>query len=127
MIALGKQKRRRAISLTPMIDVVFLLLVFFMLASRFGLDHYIPLTASSGGTAASENNQPRIVDILPDAIRLNGERIDEAELIRALEALTDTINDPIVIRARDEARLQRLVDVAEQLGSAGFQRLVMAQ
>ncbi|NSY41645.1 biopolymer transporter ExbD, partial [Leisingera sp. ANG59] len=30
-------------SLTPMIDVVFLLLVFFMLASRFGMDTVLQL------------------------------------------------------------------------------------
>ena len=35
---------RRRMNLTPMIDVIFLLLVFFMMVSRFGGLHGLPLT-----------------------------------------------------------------------------------
>ncbi|MEO0362761.1 MAG: biopolymer transporter ExbD, partial [Pseudomonadota bacterium] len=38
---LARAPRRRP-SLTPMIDVVFLLLVFFMLAARFGVELAMP-------------------------------------------------------------------------------------
>ena len=38
MLQFGPPRPRRKPSLTPMIDVVFLLLVFFMLAARFGQD-----------------------------------------------------------------------------------------
>ena len=37
-------RRRRGPGLTPLIDVVFLLLVFFMLASRFDREALLPLT-----------------------------------------------------------------------------------
>ena len=43
---LGPPLKRRKPSLTPMIDVVFLLLVFFMLAWRFGVDTHLPLNAA---------------------------------------------------------------------------------
>ena len=47
-------KPRRRPSLTPMIDVVFLLLVFFMLASRFGMDAVLnlPWPARAAATMA---------------------------------------------------------------------------
>ena len=48
MLDLPAQGRRRRIGLTPMIDVVFLLLVFFMLAARFGGTDAIPLTLTGG-------------------------------------------------------------------------------
>lgn len=55
-------RSRRKPSLTPMIDVVFLLLVFFMLASRFGLEAMMPLPlVGAGGGAYS--GPPRLVDI----------------------------------------------------------------
>jgi Biopolymer transport protein len=38
---------RRRPGLTPIIDVVFLLLVFFMLASRFGQYRALPLSAGA--------------------------------------------------------------------------------
>ena len=49
MFDFATQSRRRTPSLTPMIDVVFLLLVFFMLASRFGVDMEIPLNLAGQG------------------------------------------------------------------------------
>ncbi len=39
---------RRRPNLTPMIDVVFLLLVFFMLASQFGRPQALPLFGGGG-------------------------------------------------------------------------------
>ncbi|WP_296645235.1 ExbD/TolR family protein, partial [Roseinatronobacter sp.] len=46
MFAFEDTRPTRKPSLTPMIDVVFLLLVFFMLASRFGHDMHLPLNAA---------------------------------------------------------------------------------
>ena len=52
MISFGPPRPARRPSLTPMIDVVFLLLVFFMLAARFGQDTRLPMS-TAGGAAAS--------------------------------------------------------------------------
>lgn len=48
MFTLGSPRPRRRPSLTPMIDVVFLMLIFFMLASRFGQETTLPLGAAGG-------------------------------------------------------------------------------
>lgn len=61
---------RRRPGLTPMIDVVFLLLVFFMLASRFGQYRALPLSAGGGTTLCS--GPPRLVDIGAEDLRWNG-------------------------------------------------------
>ena len=58
-LGLHSARPRRRPSLTPMIDVVFLLLVFFMLASRFGVETVISLPLASGG--GSYSGPPRIV------------------------------------------------------------------
>ncbi|KUJ81144.1 ExbD/TolR family protein [Ruegeria profundi] len=115
---------RRKPSLTPMIDVVFLLLVFFMLASRFGVEAMLPLPlASSGG--ASYNGPPRLVDILPDGVMLNGQPV--ANLPEALKPLTTQPTDLIILRGKDDATLQRVVTVTEQLRAAGFTSLVLVE
>lgn len=53
----GRRKAGQGINLTPLIDVVFLLLIFFMLTSHFVRDEAIPLdlpTASSGNPLEEE-------------------------------------------------------------------------
>lgn len=117
---------RRKPSLTPMIDVVFLLLVFFMLASRFGMDQVIAMPlASAGGTA--ESPAPKLVDVLPELTRLNGIDRPLEKVIAELRTLGATRAGIIVLRSRDEASIQRIVEVSEALRDAGFANLVLVK
>lgn len=113
---LSQPRPRRRMSLTPMIDVVFLLLVFFMLAARFGSETALVLGA--GGGTAGWDGPPRLVDVTPDALRLNGVAVAERDLAAALAPLM-TGADPVVMRAVDGASLQRLVSTAQALRAAG--------
>lgn len=124
-LSLAKSRPRRKPSLTPMIDVVFLLLVFFMLASRFGVDQVLPLPLASGGSGYS--GPPRLVDIQPDALQLNGREVSVQSLIAALKDMTKRPDDLIILRGGDETDLQRLVTIAAQLRSAGFSRLTLVE
>ncbi|MGC8201086.1 ExbD/TolR family protein [Aliiroseovarius sp. PTFE2010] len=125
-LALAPRRRSRQPSLTPMIDVVFLLLVFFMLASRFGADASIQI---EGGAARAGNYEgpPRLVDVYPEGVRLNGSDIREPSLAKQLRDLMRGPSDVIVLRARDNADVQRVVTVMEALGAAGFTGLVMVE
>ena len=116
------QPRRRP-SLTPMIDVVFLLLVFFMLAARFGQEGAFDLAI--GGAATEWQGPPRLVRIAGDSVQLNGQAVTPEALIQALTRLTETVSDPIVIRADEGVALQRLLDVMAGLEQGGFTNLVL--
>jgi biopolymer transport protein ExbD len=117
--------RRRRMSLTPMIDVVFLLLVFFMLAARFGSEGTLTLATEAGG--AAYEGPPRLLDVYPSTLRLNGAVIGEDEATDALSKLMVAPDDIIVIRSRESADVQRLIDVMERLGQGGFGTLVLAE
>ncbi len=123
---LGPTTARRKPSLTPMIDVVFLLLVFFMLASRFGQDVVIDLPISAASDKPYQG-PPRLIDVLPDGVRLNG--VDKAmeDLLPELGAMMLSHTDAIILRARDKADLQRVVEVMEALGKAGYETLVLVE
>lgn len=118
-------RARRKPSLTPMIDVVFLLLVFFMLASRFGIDQVLPLPLAGGDATADFSGKPRLVDILPDTMRLNGIEQSEAALLAGLRELVSAPGDAIILRPGDKANVQRIVVVSELLRAAGFVTLVL--
>jgi len=121
----GEARRRRAPNLTPMIDVVFLLLVFFMLASRFGIDRALPLAVA--GSGGSYSGPPRLVELTLEGLTLNGRAVSLESLPQAVGELTQKPDDAIILRARGEADLQNLVGVMDALGAAGFSRLVLVE
>jgi len=125
MFDLGGTRRRRRPSLTPMIDVVFLLLVFFMLAAQFGADRVvrIPLTGAGG----SYSGPPRLIDVLPGAVRLNGVAMDEDTLPDALGGLMDAPDDLLIMRGREGATLQRVIDLTDRLRAAGMTNTVLVE
>jgi len=125
MITFGADRPRRRPNLTPMIDVVFLLLVFFMIASRFGSEGALPLTESSGGGAYS--GPPRLVEFGAEGFSLNGIAVSVDALAEALAPLMSGPEDVIVLRARDAADLQSLIAVMESLRAAGLTRLVLVE
>lgn len=119
----GFQRPRRRMNLTPMIDVVFLLLVFFMMVSRFGGQHGLPMAVAGTGGAAWQG-PPRLVDVLETGVALNGQPV--ADLAAALRPLMTTPDDAVILRAKG-ADVQALVAVMEGLRAQGITHLVLAE
>ena len=59
-----EEKELISINITPLIDIVFLLLVFFMLATSFIQKSTIEVNLSSGETVQIENQKNNVVLIL---------------------------------------------------------------
>ena len=125
MLALPPPRPHKRLSLTPMIDVVFLLLVFFMLASQFGVDRVLPMAA--GGDGSGYSGPPRLVTIELDGVFLNGIRTDPEALPTALSPLTTTNADVIVLRPAAGVPLQSLMDVASALRQGGYSSLMVME
>ncbi len=125
MMQFGTPRHARRPSLTPMIDVVFLLLVFFMLAARFGHDLSLPM--ATGGSGASYDGPPRLVVIGQDSLTLNGQTIAPEALPAALGPLMSTPSDIVVLRPAEGVPLQRLIEVSDGLRAAGLTRIVVVE
>lgn len=124
---LGPRRRPRRMSMTPMIDVVFLLLIFFMLASRFGMDAVLPIAGGSEGAGSDWQGAPRLLDIAPAELRLNGGPVTPDALPAALAALLPDPAAAVILRPREGADLQRLVDVMDRLTAAGLTNLILIE
>lgn len=127
----GTLPRRRARpSLTPMIDVVFLLLVFFMLAARFGNDAALALAPAATGDAQWQG-APRLVEFDGTALFLNGAPISPAALPAALRDLMPgaepDLTAPVLMRARGAATLADLTRAMDILRAAGFPTLMVVE
>ncbi len=113
------------IGLTPLIDVVFLLLVFFMLASTFLKFNYLPLSAGSEGAGAPSLSEIVIVRVRAGgALDVNGTpvtadglpaRLDEwagRGAKRAVLRVTAGAETGDLVRALEAARRSRLDTLA---------------
>ena len=119
MIQLNTIIRRRRPSLTPMIDVVFLLLIFFMLVARFGVDKVIDINLPSAlGQSSQYEGAPRLVEIKSgNIVSLNGTQISLDQLSSKLSQLMPSPNALIILRSSTEANTQDLLDVLLYLKS----------
>ena len=119
-----RQRRRAAISLTPLIDVVFILLVFFMLASSFLDWRAIALDAPgrAGGGPAMEG--ALLVEVRRDGLRLSGEPVSLQSLeARAATAVAERAGQKVLVRPDEGVPLQQTVRVLDRLTAAGVTQL----
>jgi biopolymer transport protein ExbD len=96
--------------MTSLIDVIFLLLLFFMLTSTFTRFAELPLHAATGGAAAPPDAPPLFVSLGMEELRLNGEAVQLDGLAGAIGARIDGPASVLVSPA-DEVTSQRLVDL----------------
>lgn len=99
-------RRRRAVALTPLIDVIFLLLLFFMLTASFTREGELPLPGAAGGAAAPP--RPAFLQVGADDLRLDRAAVTLDALPEALRAAAP---DALVVAFAPEADAQRLVEV----------------
>ncbi|PJK27430.1 ExbD/TolR family protein [Minwuia thermotolerans] len=117
-------RRRPLISLTPLIDVVFILLVFFMLASSFLDWRAIDLTPPARAGAGTPLEGAMLVDVRPDGLRLSGERLDLETLAGRVEArLAKMPDQSVIVRPAAGVSLQDTIRVLDRLAVAGAANL----
>ena len=101
--------------MTSLIDVIFLLLLFFMLTSTFSKFAEVPLPVGTAGDAAPEP-APVFVRLTADAITLNGETLTLDDLVVKLAGQPDAPTTAIV-GLGTEVTAQRLTDVLSKVRS----------
>jgi len=114
---------RRRPSLTPIIDVVFLLLVFFMLASTFTVDRQVNLLSETIDGMSQYDENPRLIEIKNDKLLINGVEADDTVAIKRLEEITLDLSQIIIVQVLGGTSTQRMLDVIELLKSSGFSNL----
>ena len=113
-------RRRPLISLTPLIDVVFILLVFFMLASSF-LD-WRSIDLNAPGRAGGEPSMvgAMLVTVTADGLQLAGQVIAlDALEGRVVERLEQEPDQRVLVKPSPGVALQDVVLVLDRLSRAG--------
>jgi len=116
----------RQIDIAPLIDVIFQLLVFFMLSSSFTFQSGINVKLPKAVTSDAIMEENIIVTITSEnVIYLNSEVSTLKELKKALKSLKEK-NLPLLIKADRRASVGRIVDVWDLCRHLGIERINIA-
>ena len=111
---------RRAISLTPLIDVVFLLLLFFMLASSFERHASMKIATAQGAATTQGAHKPMLVRLRAEGrIDVNGRAAALDQLAGHLRRIDDPLRTRVVVSVGEGVATQALTDVLEQIDRSG--------
>jgi len=115
----------RPIELTPLVDIVFLLLIFFMLTSQFVVQMGFPIRLPKAVTSKSLSEVNLVIVISQEgAVYYEGKPITFKDLDDILEEEKE--NASIFIRADKNARLDAVVRVWDICRKKGIERVHIA-
>ena len=124
---LKKKKEDVQINLTPLIDVVFLLLIFFMVSTSFKKETKVSLTLpeANGEALDSSNDSIEVTVTKTGEVFVNGNGLVNRDVGTIKEALKQSSTDhqtPVIISADAAAPYQAVITVMD---AAGFNNLTL--
>lgn len=114
------------IDIAPLIDMVFQLLIFFMLTSSFVFQSGIKINLPRAVTSDIINEESLVVIISSEnVVYLNNKVVNLKDLEKRLRAAAKK-NNPLLIKADRRASLGRIVDVWDLCREVGLEKINIA-
>ncbi len=127
-----KKRNKLDITLTPMIDVVFLLLIFFMVTTTFTQETQIKIKLPEAeGEARDEKTKIIALTIDADGIYyVNNHQVINQKLTTLKKAIVDAAGNsralPFIISADAKTPHQAVISALDVVSQAGFSRITFA-
>ena len=127
-----KRRPDNGINLTPLIDVVFLLLIFFMVTTTFTKETrlLIDLPEANGEVADSSPATLELVIAKDGSYAVNGQNLINRDIKTIMAALREASSGntelPLVITADAQATHQAVITAMDAAGRLGFSQLNIA-
>ncbi|MGV3530898.1 MAG: ExbD/TolR family protein [Chthoniobacteraceae bacterium] len=134
--SVGSEDGDMGFQIAPMVDVVFVLLLFFMASAGAQIvEKELTINLPSGATSNSTASTPIIIDIAPNGeVSMNNQSYGLApdrNLTALREFLVKTVEDfggkdPVIIRPAMDSRQERIVDVLNACAAAKVTNLTFS-
>lgn len=123
-----KGRALSALNLTPLIDVVFLLLIFFLVATEFAQEEARSIPVKLPEAAEARPITARLKDIYVNIdaagrYYMSGQRVSPQQLLEELERHRDANpgrQQTVIIRGHRDCRYQAIVTVMDICNRVGF-------
>jgi biopolymer transport protein ExbD len=133
---MSKRVRKTAdeaqIDMTPMLDVTFIMLIFFIVTASFTKEDGIDLTQSNNDTPLNQQNTKSVsivIDVNGNSeVIMEGRAIDPRSVqanVQRLKAENPEAN--VVVRAAQGAQAQVMVTVVDQARLAGVSGVIISE
>lgn len=125
---LKRRKQKINLNIAPLIDVVFLLLIFFVLSYHFVVHRGLKITLPEATTASHQKAEDIIIYITEDnQLYLNEQRIDIENLLDSLKSkVKHSQEQTVIIKADKKIDLGLAVKVMDIANKAEAKGLVIS-
>ena len=124
----SKEKKNIDINVAPLIDIVFLLLIFFMLASEFTDFKTIDMVSpNQSNKEINETKLPIIIELSKNGIiNINNKEIEFNKLsITVDEMLVNKNINKVVISTPNETKVNILIKIVDIIRSLGIENIAL--
>jgi len=123
----GSQYEEQTIDLTPMLDVVFIMLIFFIVSATFIKETGVEVTPSFAMTADQQQVSVLVAITNNNEIWIDNAKVEPLALrLHILRLHTENPQGGVVIQADKEASLEMLAYVADQAKAVGITSVSVA-
>ena len=116
------------LNLTPMLDVVFILLIFFIVTANFIKEPGLEVNRPDAETSTIQENPAILIAIgNNDDIWIDGRRVDVRQVkANVTKLLADNPQGSVVIQADEQASADAIIKVMDQSREAGVYAISLA-
>lgn len=123
-----KASQQAEIDMTPMLDIVFIMLIFFIVTTSFVKESGIEVNPPQAQTSQKQDNATIFVAINADGDVWIDNRLMDIRSVRTVIARLHAQNPEgaVVIQSDENARTKALVSVMDQIRLAGIEKVAIA-
>ena len=116
------------INLTPMLDVVFIMLIFFIVTANFIKEPGLDINRPDSDTAETQENAAILIAVgSNDEVWMDGRRIDVRQVkANVVKLLADNPKGSVVIQADEKAVADTIIKVMDGAREAGVNAISLA-
>ena len=129
LLGKGGQPEEDEIDLTPMLDVVFIMLIFFIVTATFVKEIGLDVNSPDKNQNVQDADKQSIVDQITnrDRIRIRGRDVDFRAVRANIERLhAENPDAPVVVQPHTESTTEILVHVMDSARQAGVYNVSIA-
>ena len=120
-ISTAVQEEESEINITPMLDVVFIMLIFFIVTANFIKEPGLEVNRPDSDTSEIQENAAILIAIgSNDEIYMDGRRIDVRQVkANVIRMIAENPQGTVVIQADEKSTADTIIDVMDEVREAG--------